>query len=117
MSLTVHLGAVVSVVLVATGQVLFKRVALALAGGSPLLGRDVVLLGGTALAIYGGATLLWIHLLRSAPLGRLYPYMALSFVMVTLAGATLFDERIGVAHWAGLALIVGGLVVIASAEP
>lgn len=117
MTLTIHLGAIVCVLLVSAGQVLFKRVALALADGAAAPGREVVLLGGAALTIYGGATLLWILLLRTAPLGRLYPYMAMSFVLVTFASATLFDERVSPGHWAGLALIVSGLLVIAAARP
>ena len=81
---TTHLLAILCVAMIATGQVLFKGAAQALAtGGTPLDGR---VLGFTvvALVIYAVATVLWILLLRDAALSRLYPYMALSFVMVAV---------------------------------
>jgi drug/metabolite transporter (DMT)-like permease len=70
-------------------------------------------LGAVALTLYGMATVFWILLLRSAPLGKLYPYMALSFVFVAAASWLLFGEAISAGYLSGLALIVVGLLVIA----
>ena len=109
---TTHLLAIVCVAMIATGQVLFKGAAQALAtGGTPLDGR---VLGFTvvALVIYAVATVLWILLLRDAALSRLYPYMALSFVMVAAASRLVFNEPITTGHLLGLGLIVGGIVLI-----
>lgn len=114
MTLSTHLAAVFCVGLIAAGQVLFKSVAMALAGAGTPFHRDVLLLGGTAIAIYGLATVFWILLLQTAPLGRLYPYMALSFVFVALASWLLFQESVSTGYLAGLALIVAGLFVIAA---
>lgn len=109
-----HLGAILCVGMIATGQVLFKLVAMSINGSGTVLDRQVILLGGTAMAIYGLATLFWIALLREAPLGRLYPYMALSFVFVTFASSAIFHEAVTPGHIAGLAMIVGGLILIAA---
>jgi len=117
MTLTTHLGAILCVALIAAGQVMFKLVASALHSSGRIFDGAVVGWGIAALSIYGVATLLWIVLLQTAPLGRLYPYMALSFVLVALASWFLFHETVSVGHLAGLALIVGGLLVIATSAP
>ena len=114
MTLTNHLSAILCVGLIAVGQVLFKLVATATKTSGSLLDRNVVLLAGAAFTIYGVATLLWIALLRTAPLGKAYPYMALSFVLVALASWLFFHEAITLGHIAGLGLIVAGLLVIAA---
>ena len=55
----------------------------------------------TGLALYGGITLLWLTLLRSAPLSRVYPYAALAFVLVPFFSWLLFGERIGATYVLG----------------
>jgi undecaprenyl phosphate-alpha-L-ara4N flippase subunit ArnE len=62
-----------------------------------------------ALALYGGAILLWIRLLQSVPLSAAYPAMALVFVLVPLAGVVLFHEVQGPRFFAGVALIAIGV--------
>jgi drug/metabolite transporter (DMT)-like permease len=114
MSLGSHLLAVACVALIASGQVLFKYAANALRISGSYLDTGVLSFVLVALVIYGGATILWIALLQHAPLSRLYPYMALSFVLVPLAGWLLFHEQIPLGQIAGLALIVAGLVTIAA---
>ncbi|MFP4361879.1 MAG: 4-amino-4-deoxy-L-arabinose-phospho-UDP flippase [Alphaproteobacteria bacterium] len=100
--------------MIASGQVLFKGAAEALASAGTALDTRVVGLTVLALAIYGAATLLWIALLRDAALSRLYPYMALSFVLVAAAGRVIFAEPLVPTHILGLGLIVGGIVLIAA---
>jgi drug/metabolite transporter (DMT)-like permease len=114
MSIAQHLLAVLCVAMIAAGQVLFKYGAEALRAAGTVVDRDVILIVGGALAIYGIATLFWIALLQHAPLGRLYPYMALSFVIVAVASRYLFGEAIAAGHLAGLGMIVLGLIVIAA---
>jgi multidrug transporter EmrE-like cation transporter len=117
MSLTTHPGAILCVALIAAGQVLFKVVAETLHATGSLLNARVIAVGGAALAIYGLATVFWILLLQTAPLGRLYPYMALSFVLVALASWMFFREAVSPGHVAGLGLIVAGLLAIAVSGP
>jgi drug/metabolite transporter (DMT)-like permease len=100
--------------MIATGQVLFKGAAQALAAaGTP---RDARVLGFALVAVvtYAVATVLWILLLRDAALSRLYPYMALSFVLVAAASRMVFSEPISAGHLVGLGLIVGGIALIAA---
>lgn len=63
----------------------------------------------SALALYGGAIVLWLKVLQSLPLSVAYPAMALVFVFVPLAGVVLFDETQGFRFFAGIALIVLGV--------
>jgi drug/metabolite transporter (DMT)-like permease len=110
-----HSLALLCVCAIAFGQVMFKFTANALAAaGTPLHG-GVLALAGSALLVYGLATLLWIWLLQHAALSRLYPYMALSFVLVSAAGWFFFGERLPWVQMAGLGLIVLGLLLIALA--
>jgi len=107
--------AAVCVLAIAGGQLLFKRVGLEIEATGTW--RDPRALG-FALAgfvLYGAATLLWIHVLRSIELGRVYPLMALSFVLVPLGSAWLFGERLSVDYFLGVGLIVAGVAWIGRA--
>lgn len=73
--------------------------------------RALVLLA-VALAVYGAATLGWILVLREAPLNRVYPIMALSFVLVPLGAHYLLGETVTPQYWAGVGLLMVGLILI-----
>ena len=93
----------------ACGQLLFKKAAGGLGGG-----WQGWLLNGwlwAALALYGVMTLLWIWLLRQAPLHLAYPFMALSFDLVPLLAWLVLGEPAGWQTLAGALLIVAGVVV------
>jgi multidrug transporter EmrE-like cation transporter len=68
-----------------------------------------------AIILYGVATILWIFLLQTIPLSRAYPFAAIGFVLVPLAGIIVFGEKVTVAFVVGAALIVSGLLVMARA--
>lgn len=61
---------------------------------------------------YGVGTLLWIYALSRMPLTVAYPFTALTFALVYLAGVFLFGEPVTPRTMAGLALILGGLFLI-----
>lgn len=115
MSSSIHLLAVLCVTLIAVGQVLFKYAARALGSAGTFFDLGVMSIIVAALLLYGFATLVWIVLLQTAPLSRLYPYMALSFVLVAIASWLVFGEHLALGQMAGLGLIVAGLLVIAAA--
>lgn len=105
--------AVLCVVMIATGQLLFKLTANSLGGGAMAgLNPKAISLLAVALVIYGAATLLWIYVLRQAPLHRIYPLMALSFVLVPLGSRVFLGESITPQYWGGLTLLIAGLVLI-----
>lgn len=101
--------------LIATGQLLFKRASNnfqqieninQFAGA--IFSRHFVL----ALAIYSIATMLWIWLLREIPLTRAYPFIALSFVIVPLLSFVFLGETVGYMYFVGLMLILAGICVV-----
>jgi multidrug transporter EmrE-like cation transporter len=107
----------VSVTLSAIAQVAFKfgvastpsSAARALLGPlSVLLSPGV--LGG--LAIYGIATLLWLAALARVELSQAYPFVGIGFVLTTLAGWWLFDDKITTTRVFGIAFIALGTVLV-----
>src|SRR5260221_14596334 len=56
---------------------------------------------------------LWLSVLSKLNVSQAYPCVALGFVMTMLGGHFIFDEVIGLARIAGLALIVSGVGIVA----
>ena len=106
--LFLYVAALACVVIISAGQVLFKLAANRL--GQGFFGAFGVL--AVALTLYGAATAAWILILREIQLSAIYPLMALSFVFVPLASSILLGESITPLYWAGVALLIGGLVII-----
>lgn len=108
-------------VAMAIGQLLFKRASLAIAGEAGLgdtlrrLAAEPAFL--VALLLYTGATLLWVLALRDIPLSRAYPFAAIAFLLVPLGAALFYGEALTVRYGVGVALVIGGLLVIGGAGP
>lgn len=66
------------------------------------------------LALYAVGTLLWLLVLARADLSYAYPFVSLGFVMTTLYAFYVLHEPLGMARLSGIALIVGGVALIAS---
>lgn len=96
---------------IAAGQILFKLSALAMQQGIGY--RDPKGLGllAVALLLYAVTTLAWVWVLQRAELGRIYPLMALAFALVPLASHWLLGERFTPQYFVGVALIMMGIVV------
>lgn len=100
-----------SVLMICAGQLLFKLVGLRIQSVGNVLDVRVWGVGFIAISIYGAATLIWIYVLRTMPLTKAYPYMALSFVLVPLFGVLLFSEQVRPMYLLGSGLIVLGVIV------
>ena len=103
-------------VAIAAGQILFKRAAIQVGQVESASWLFEVLRQPAlwaALVLYGAATLLWVKVLATIPLSRAYPFVALAFVFVPVAGYVFFHESIGLRQAAGIALIVVGVIVAA----
>ena len=64
-----------------------------------------------AIVLYAAITFLWIFLLKDADLGKTYPIISLSFVLVPAASWLVFGETLGRANILGLILIVVGVAL------
>ena len=99
-------------VILACGQVMFKRVGLTLQGHSGLEGVLLVLREPSlyaALITYGAATLLWIWILSRVTLIQAYPWVSVGMVIVPLLGWFVYGERVAPIFWLGVAFIVAGI--------
>ena len=100
--------------MLAAGQVLFKKIGLSirqesLVDGLLLAAREPTLYA--ALALYGCATLLWIWILSRVPLSQAYPWVAGGVALVPLLGCWFFGEQIRPTFWLGVVLIILGIGV------
>lgn len=100
------------VAMISLGQVLFKYVGLNIADLRSFLDLKVALTFFLSLVVYGFATLLWIHVLRSVPLTRAYPFMATAFLVVPLLSVWFFGESINIWYFVGTAFIIAGVLLI-----
>ena len=71
--------------------------------------RPSTLLG---LALYGSAAFLYIFALRKIPVSVAFPSVSLSYAIVAVLGHFLFGEPFGIKQIGGIALIMGGVVLI-----
>lgn len=118
MSLRLILMILISVMLSVIAQLLLKAGAASAnlrpqSLGSELQGLAQSPLVYAGLAFYGLGALVWLFVLGRAPLSLAYPFVGLGFVMVMIAGATLFGEHVGPARIAGTLLIASGCVLVA----
>ena len=67
-----------------------------------------------ALVIYGVATVLWVYVLREAPLSLAYMIFSLAFIVTPLLAHFALDEPLGVRTLIGGTIIVVGVVIAAS---
>jgi drug/metabolite transporter (DMT)-like permease len=109
MSFTVVTILVVSSLLAAGGQLMFK---MGVTGRSSLaeLVNPMIFLGFGA---YAAGTMLWLYGLSKAPLYSVYPFTLLTFVLVGIMSVFVLGERPTPLVMAGAAVIVAGVVLVA----
>ena len=103
----------VTIMSICSGQILFKLVAMRANESHSWFVSKVFILLLLALVVYGTATLIWIYVLQTVPLGFAYLFMSLSFVLVPLVAAAVFGEQLSSRFLLGAALVVVGLGVSA----
>jgi small multidrug resistance pump len=64
------------------------------------------------LVLYGSAAFFYIIALRKIPVSVAFPSVSLSYAIVAVLGHFLFGEPFGIKQIGGIALIVGGVVLI-----
>jgi len=96
---------------ISVGQILFRVGAQRIDASRWLASIAGNLWLAIALAVYGVATLLWVHVLRTAPLSRVYPLFALAFVVVPVLEAVLLGAPLRRQAVFGGAVIVAGVAI------
>jgi multidrug transporter EmrE-like cation transporter len=109
---------IASVTLSAVAQIAFKfgvSSAAGQAGRLSLGALSALLTPGViiGLALYGVGTLLWLTALERVELSQAYPFVGIGFALTTLAGWWLFGDSLSTLRLVGIALVVGGIVLVA----
>lgn len=105
----------VCIVSLSFAQVLFKQVSLNYNKTGALLSVGVLGIFLVAAFLYAVSTGLWLWILRFVELTKAYPYFALSFAIVPLLGAWIFNETLSLRYGLGVLMIVAGVVMTSSA--
>ncbi|KWW37235.1 drug/metabolite transporter (DMT)-like permease [Cupriavidus metallidurans] len=110
-----YLVAVLCVVGLAMGQILFKVSAnTAHAGGSFIAYKPLAALLA-AMCLYGVTSLAWVWVLQRTELGKVYPLMALAFLLVPIGSHIIFGERFQMQYVFGVAFIMLGVILTSNA--
>jgi undecaprenyl phosphate-alpha-L-ara4N flippase subunit ArnE len=97
-------------VLAAFGQVSFRHGADGRTVLAEFLNGWIVL----GLALYMAGTMLWIAALSVAPLTMVYPFTALTYVLVNVLALALLGERLPPRALLGTAFVLFGLFLVAT---
>jgi len=103
--------ALICVVGIACGQILFKLSATSLQKTGSFFDPSTLILLFSSFALYGVMTIAWIWVLQKADLGKVYPLMALAFLIVPIGSHFIFGERFQPQYFVGVALIMAGIIV------
>ncbi|MBI3524590.1 MAG: EamA family transporter [Betaproteobacteria bacterium] len=107
----VNIVAVLCVLGLAIGQILFKASAASLALTGSFFSPKTAVTLLAAMSLYAVTSIAWVWVLQKTELGRVYPLMALAFVLVPLGSHIFFGERFQPQYFVGVGLIVVGIVV------
>ena len=77
------------------------------------LGRAILnpfVLAGVA--AYGFSTVFWLVLLSRVELSYAYSALSLGYVLITLVSAAILGEQVTTLRWAGVFVIVAGVILV-----
>ena len=111
LKMLVRFVAVLCVVGLAIGQILFKFSATSLSETGSFFALKTAAPLFAAMMLYAMTSIAWVWVLQKVELGQVYPLMALAFVLVPLGSHIIFGERFQIQYFLGVALIVIGIVV------
>jgi multidrug transporter EmrE-like cation transporter len=121
MNRTALLGLILtSVTLNASAQILLRwgaRQGAALTGPPGISELAAIILRPTILggfACYGFSLLVWLQVLSRADASFAYPFLGFGFALVALVGWCLLGEPMTVRRLAGTAIIMVGVIILAS---
>ncbi|WP_460126562.1 DMT family transporter [Pseudomonas sp. S2_C03] len=80
--------------------------------------QDILLTPGVWVAVgcYVGAFFVWMLILRRSSLSLAFPLSSLVFIGVLLGSWLGLGEQISALHWMGVAVIMGGIALLAEGE-
>lgn len=110
-----YVVAILCVIGLAVGQILFKISATALTESGSFYAIKPATTLFAAMCLYGITSVAWVWVLQKVELGRVYPLMALAFVLVPLGSHFVFGERFQSQYFVGVAMIMAGIFIAVKA--
>jgi len=107
----INIIAVLCVLGIAVGQILFKLSANSLHQTGSFFAPKTAATLFAALVLYGVTTIAWVWVLQKVDLGKVYPLMALAFILVPLGSHLILGEKFQPQYFVGVVLIMIGIVV------
>ncbi len=107
----------VSVILIATAQLLLKKGVSGFVFTLPNISKDFTALIFNPYLILGLAslfigTVVWLSVLSKAELSYAYPILSLGYIFVALASMFLLNENLSLVRWAGIGTICIGVFLM-----
>ncbi len=107
----VYVIALLCVVGLAVGQILFKVSAVEITASGSMFSLKAAGALFAAMCIYGMTSVVWVWILQKVELGRVYPLMALAFILVPIGSHFVFGEHFQTQYFIGVALIMVGIII------
>lgn len=107
----IYLTVVVCVLGIVVGQMMFKWSANEFVNSGTYLSLKPIFILTSAMLLYAITTIAWVWVLQRIDLGRVYPFMALAFVLVPIGSYLIFGERFQPQYLVGVILIVLGIII------
>jgi len=105
------IGLVISATLIgAFGPILLKKASAKKLSKISSLMKNYHLFGGVSL--YAIGTMLFIPALKGGDLSILYPFVALTYIWVSLLSVKFLGEKMNLIKWGGITLIIVGVSFI-----
>ena len=104
----------ISVLFGAIGQILFKK-GMTSIGTFEMSKILSILFTPTIFSgfiFYGISSIMWLYVLSKHQLSTVYPILSLGYILTTVAGYYLFNEKITGVNIAGIVLICLGIILI-----
>ena len=65
------------------------------------------------LAVFAVSAVVWLAVLSRVQLSFAYPFASLTYIIILIAGHYVLAEPMSWQRWTGVALIIGGIVMVA----
>jgi uncharacterized membrane protein len=116
-SMNVILLILIGIIFASLGQVFLKIGMNAVGSINTFAYSDIVSIFSNlyiilGLLMYGLATIFWLIALSQKDLSYVYPFIALTFIIVLLLSKFLLHENVGIYRIAGTIIIVAGLIIV-----
>ena len=111
--------AISTAVLMSIGQLLFKMGADQIQGSNlqshiwQIISSPILIMACT---LYALTILIWIWVLKHAPLSIVYPFTACAYIITPLLSYLIFDEKLNFQFIIGTAFLVLGIIICSTAQ-